>query len=211
MLEYVLESFSEQITAHEEAAGSRKAVTSTLKSIDKLSEAVALLPEDLRSIVAIDAEVLAKLKSFTGSDASDLQAMANKLHSALSIVADLDSDVDFDADLARTLLDRYKALGVTRIGQRDGSSRKGVRALAGTIRFVLPDGTVRNSSGDWTSVRYELRDHADKVQNARIAKNELDSLMATIVDAAEAHESIESMIEDSDGNEYTVSFTPSLV
>lgn len=210
MLESVLESFAEQITAHEGAASSRKAVASTLKSIDKLTEAVALLPEDLRAVVAIDSDVLAKLKGFNGGDASDLQAMANKLHSALGIVEDLGEGHGFDVERATTLLERYKALGVTRIGTRDGSSRKGVRNLPGVIRFVLADGTVRHSSGDWTSVRYELRDHADKVQNARIASPELNALMGEVVAAAESKTAFETTIEDSDGNEYTVEYTPSI-
>lgn len=208
MLESVLESFDEQITAHEGATEHRKAVTSALKALDKASDAVALLPEDLRAVVAIDADVLAKLKSFTGGDASDLQAMANKLYSALAIVEEVGDEVVFDADKARTLLDRYKALGVTRIGNRDGSSRKGGRALPGTIRFVLPDGKVRNSSGDWTSVRYELRDHADKVQDSRIASAELDSARSQITEAAEAGIATELVIEDENGNEYQLSYNP---
>lgn len=210
MLESVLESFSEQITAHEGAASSRKAVATTLKSLDKLTEAVALLPEDLQAVVAIDGDVLAKLKGFNGGDASDLQAMANKLHSALGIVEDLGEGHGFDVERATTLLERYKALGVTRIGTRDGSTRKGVRNLPGVIRFVFPDGTVRHSSGDMTSVRYELRDHADKVQNARIATNELNALRDFVVDAAENKTEAVYSVEDSDGNEYTVEYTPSI-
>lgn len=210
MLETVLAAFDEQITAHEGAASSRKAVAATLKGIDKLAEAVAMLPEDLRSVVAVDADVVEKLKGFNGGDASDLQAMANKLHSALGIVEDLGDGHGFDVERATALLERYKALGPTRIGSRDGSSRKGVRNLPGVIEFTFPDGTVRHSSGDMTSVRYELRDHADKVQNARIATNELNQLRDEIVAAATAQTAVSTSVEDSDGNEYAVSYTPSI-
>lgn len=206
MLESVMEAFDSALSEHESAATNRKAVTSAVKLIDKIGEAVALLPEDLQDVVVIDEDVMGKLRGFTSAGGADLQAYASKLRAALVVADEFGSD--FDAETAQKLLERYGALGLTRGGVRDGSSRTGSRALNGVLRLTFPDGKVRNSSGDWTSQRWEARDWADK-HNRQIAKPELDTTHDKIRAAAETGETVSVTVMDDEGGEYTFEYIPS--
>lgn len=206
MLESVMTAFDEALTEHESAAEHRKAVTSAVKLIDKIGEAVAGLPEDLRDVVVIDDAVMAKLRGFTSAGGSDLQSYASKLSAALIVADDFGAD-EFDAETARKLLERYKALGMTRTGIRDGSTRTGSRALSGLLRLTFPDGKVRNSSGDWTSQRWEARDWADK-HNRQIAKPALDQAHEQIRAAAANGESVTVTVLDDEDAEYVFEYIP---
>lgn len=203
MLESVMTAFDEALTEHESATSHRKAVTGAVKLIDKVSETLSLLPEDLRDVVVIDDEVMAKLRGFTSQGGQDLQAYASKLNAAL-VVAD-EFGGEFDAENARILLDRYRALGMTRTGLRDGSSRTGGRALSGILRLTFPDGKVRNSSGDWTSQRWEARDWADK-HNRQIATAALNEAREIIFSAANNGESVTATVTDSEDEIYTFEY-----
>lgn len=205
MLESVMEAFDGALTEHESATEHRKAVTSAVKLIDKVSEAVSLLPENLQDVLVIDETVMATLRGFTSAGGAELQGFASKLHAAL-VVAD-EFDGDFDGERAGKLLERYKALGMTRTGVRDGSTRTGSRALTGLLRLTFPDGKVRNSSGDWTSQRWEARDWADK-HNRQIAKAALDQAHETIREAAQASEGVIVEVLDDSDETYTFEYIP---
>lgn len=205
MLESVMEAFGDALTEHESAATHRKAVTSAVKLIDKVGEAVSLLPENLQNVLVIDDDVMATLRGYTQAGGADLQGFASKLHAAL-VVAD-EFGGDFDSERAEKLLERYKALGMTRTGVRDGSTRTGSRALTGLLRLTFPDGKVRNSSGDWTSQRWEARDWADK-HNRQIAKAALDQAHERIREAAVAGDAITVEVLDDSDETYTFEYIP---
>lgn len=205
MLESVMTAFDEALTEHESNVEHRKAVTGAVKLIDKVSDAVALLPEDLQDVLVIDETTMARLRGFTQAGGADLQGYASKLHAAL-VVAD-EFGGDFDGERAEKLLERYKALGMTRTGVRDGSTRTGSRALTGLLRLTFPDGKVRNSSGDWTSQRWEARDWADK-HNRQIAKAALDQAHERIRDAAANSEGVSVEVLDDSDETYTFEYIP---
>lgn len=203
MLESVMEDFDLALSEHESASTHRKAVTAAVKLIEKVSEAAALLPEDLRDVVVIDDDVMAKLRGFTTQGGSDLQTFASKLNAAISIGDEFGAD--FDSERATKLLERYKALGLTRTGVRDGSSRTGGRALPGLLKLTFPDGKVRNSSGDWTSQRWEARDWADK-HNRRIATPALNEAREIIFAAAADGQSTTAEVMDDEDEVYTFEY-----
>lgn len=205
MLESVMEAFDGALTEHESAAEYRKAVNGAVKLIDKVSDAVALLPSDLQDVLVIDEDLMGKLRGFTQAGGADLQTFASKLHAAL-VVAD-EFGGDFDGERAEKLLERYKALGMTRTGVRDGSTRTGSRALTGLLRLTFPDGKIRNSSGDWTSQRWEARDWADK-HNRQIAKAALDQAHELIREAAQASEGVSVEVLDDQDETYTFEYIP---
>lgn len=205
MLESVMEAFDSALSEHESAATHRKAVTGAVKLIEKVSDAVSLLPSELQDVLVIDETVLGKLRAFTTAGGSDLQGFASKLHAALVVADEFGSD--FDGERAEKLLERYKALGMTRTGIRDGSTRTGSRALSGLLRLTFPDGKVRNSSGDWTSQRWEARDWADK-HNRQIAKQALDQAHETIREAAANGEGCTVEVLDDSDETYTFEYIP---
>lgn len=212
MLDQVLEAFETAIDHAEEADVHQKTARKIVGQIEALTASADALPDELRPTLPTADEV-EHLRSLTSQIISpELQSLKAKVEAAITLGPDAGL-VDFDADKAAELVERYGKL-MTNIGGRkngtSGKSASGIRSLSFPMRVTCGDANPRMSGnrtggGDWTWVRWQITDHAKSHDG--VAKDALDALRLKVQQVENSElEKVDETIVSGDGTEYRVEY-----
>lgn len=216
MLTEVLEAFEEGLDHAETSDAYQKVARKLVGQIDALTASVDALPDELRPTLPTADEIAALRAIVAPAFSPELQSLKAKVEAAITLGPDAGL-VDFDADKAKELVERYSKLMTSFGGRKSGTGGKnatGIRSLTHPMRLTCGTKNPRVSGsrgggGDWTWIRWQITD--DAKEHDGVAKESLDALRVK-VQAVENGEmdSVTETIVAGDGTEYVVEY-PALV
>lgn len=205
----VLEPYEAAVDAAISAKSHRQSAQTVLNASTSLAAAAEavneVLPDELRLGPVLSDEQSTALLAIVGSVAQseELRSKREEVEAALKVASLIGIDEETQTR-AKVAVNKHTT--ELQVVQEKGGKGKGgdARNMKHTIAASGPDMNRTSPKGDWTSIRWQLNEHANKGHNG-IASEALDATLTQLkrVDAGEVP-SVEVSLIAGDGTEYKV-------